>query len=685
VKTATAALLLSLPSISSAEIRLPALFSDHMVLEKTAKVPIWGKGDPGEEVAVTLDRQTVTAITGTDGRWKTALDLSASPPGPFLMTVRGKNTITITDVLVGEVWVAAGQSNMEFKLGRTIDAADEIAASANPLLRQFSVPRAASWAPEDDCEGKWEIASPETAASFSAVAYAFGKTLQNELKAPVGLLHISWGGSPSEAWTSRPALESVPDLKAATDRISALVAAHPEEQKRWAAAFGKWLEANHRQDRPTKDAAKYAAPDAPLEDWRKVTIPGPVATETFSGDGAVWVRRDIMIEEPATAGLAVELGAIEGFDSVYWNGELLASLAYRDYPGSGYVRTRETYSVPAGKVKAGKNTLAVRIFAPGGPARFPTVVRLGGKRVTEDWLATEEFRLLALSGEQLANMPRPPRALPITKTMPSLLFNGMVHPVLPYAVSGIIWYQGEANAARAYQYRTAFPLLISDWRKAWGQGELPFYFCQLANYQPKKSVPEDSNWAELREAQSMALSLPATGQAVLIDIGEAGDIHPRNKKEVGERLARIALARGYGRNIPFSGPVYDSATFEDGKAKISFRHTNGGLVAKPVPPVHCVASRDNTTAPTVRNSPNSELEGFAICGADRQWVWADARIEGNQVYVCSDKVPAPVAVRYGWADNPTVNLCNGAGLPASPFRTDDFPPATLDGKYGPPS
>lgn len=265
--------------------------------------------------------------------------------------------------------------------------------------------------------------------------------------------------------------------------------------------------------------------------------------------------------------------------------------------------------------------------------------------------------------------------------MAGFLFNGMIHPILPYAISGVIWYQGESNAGRAYQYRTAFPLMIADWRKHWNQGDFPFYFCQLANYMAKKPEPGDSAWAELREAQAMTLARANTGQAVLIDIGESGDIHPRNKKDAGERLALIALAKDYNKSIPYSGPVYDSMNIAGGKATIKFKHVDEGLVAKPLPETFVVKSQTNETAPLVRNSPASQLEGFAICGEDKKWVWADAKIDGQTVVVWSDKVPAPVAVRYAWADNPTCNLYNTAGLPASPFRTDDFPPTTKDAKY----
>ena len=675
--------LFSLPlTFVHADVKLPAIFSDHMVLEKTAKVPVWGKADPGEEVTITLDGQTVKTTAGADGKWQTVLNLATSGPGPFSMSVQGKNAITINDVVVGEVWVASGQSNMEWILRNTIDFDKEAAQSANPLLRQFLVKKATSATPLDECQGSWTIASPETSPNFSAVGYYFGKKLQNELKVPVGIINTSWGGTPSEAWTSLPSIDTDSNLKAGKENLYHRLSTYPDALKKWVTAFGEWLKTTKREDKPVADAAKYAAPEASTEGWKKVTLPGQVSAEGLPGNGAVWLRADFERTEPATTPLGLDLGSIEGFESVYWNGELLTSLAYQNYPGSGFNRRGGKYSVPANKVKTGKNTLAIRVYSPAGPAKFASEPKVGGKVSSGDWVATEEFSLPALSAEQQAAAPKPPSNPPQPQNIAGQLFNGMINPIVPYAISGAIWYQGESNAGRAVQYRTAFPLMITDWRKAWDQGDFPFYFCQLANYMAKKGAPGESAWAELREAQSQTLGLPNTGQAILIDIGESADIHPRNKKDVGERLALIALAKDYDQKVVFSGPVYDSLKVEDGKARLTFKHTDGGLVAKPLPATYDVMSREGKTAPLVRNSPNSELEGFAICGEDKVWVWADAKIDGDSVVVWSDKVAKPVAVRYGWADNPNVNLYNGAGLPATPFRTDDFPASTANAKYG---
>jgi sialate O-acetylesterase len=297
------------------------------------------------------------------------------------------------------------------------------------------------------------------------------------------------------------------------------------------------------------------------------------------------------------------------------------------------------------------------------------------------WLAKAEYAFSTLNAQQVSQAPKLLTTGPRPQDLSSYLFNGMINPIIPYAINGVIWYQGESNAERAYQYRTSFPLMIEDWRNRWNRGNFPFYFVQLANYKDKVTEPVESSWAELREAQNLTLAQPKTGQAVIIDLGESGDVHPRNKTLVGERLARIALANEYGQAIPYSGPVYDSMTIKNDKVILHFSQTEGGLVAQSIPDTYIVQSESGKTDPLIRNSPESELEGFSICGSDRKWVWAQACIEGNSVVVWSDEVEKPIAVRYAWANNPTCNLYNGAGLPASPFRTDDFPPITKDTYY----
>lgn len=673
-------LVLAFSSVVWADVKLPAIISDHMVLEKAAKVPVWGKADPGEAVKVTLNGQTAKGTADADGNWKIVLDLKDSAPGPFEMVVEGKNKLAVADVVVGEVWVASGQSNMEWALKNTTDSEKEIAGSANPLLRQFLVKKNPTSTALDDTEGSWVPAAPETTGGFTAVGYFFGKKLQNELKVPVGLIHTSWGGTPSEAWTSVEAIDSVPELKASRERLWAATKEHPEKKKAFIEDFTAWLKEHAREDKPLADAAAFAGVEVSTDGWVPVKIPGALAVPGLPKSGAVWLRKDVNIPSKPLANLQLNL-PIDGYDSVYWNGKLLKQTTYLDALGAGNVRRYGKYDIPLNEIREGKNVLAIRIYDPVGTAKIPNEPKASSISLAGEWMGKAEYEFPALDAKKLAAAPQAPATPPGPQHVASFLFNGMIHPILPYAISGAIWYQGESNAGRAYQYRTAFPLMITDWRKQWNQGDFPFYFCQLANFMAKKPEPGDSNWAELREAQSMTLKLPNTGQAVLIDIGESTDIHPRNKKDVGDRLALIALAKDYGKSIPCSGPVYDSMKVEKNKAILTFKHADGGLAAKPLPATFDVKSQTKETAPLVRNSPSSQLEGFAICGEDKKWFWADATIEGNTVVVTSDKVAAPVAVRYAWSDNPTCNLYNGAGLPASPFRTDDFPPVTLSGKY----
>lgn len=651
-----------------------------MVLKKSEKVPIWGKADPGESVTVTMDGKSAMATAGEDGRWMASLNLNNSGPGPFEMVIEGKNKIALLDVVVGEVWVASGQSNMEFTVSRGMQAEQVIAESANPLLRQFLVKRTASAEPQDDTEGTWVAASPETTGSFSAVGYFFAKKIQGELNVPVGLIHSSWGGTPSEAWTSQEAIASTPDLKASNDRLRTLVKDQPIIQEAFVKGMEDFTKATSREDKPTPDPASFAGADVPTEGWVPVKIPGPIAAEGLPESGIVWLRKDITLSELPADKLPLQL-AIDGFDRVYWNGKLLKQTTFKDFPGTGNVHRWGPFDIPAAEVKAGKNVLAIRLYEPVAPAKISSPPRAGKLVLNDGWLAKTELAFPPVDSATLAAAPQLPAQAPKLQNVASFLFNGMINPILPYAISGVIWYQGESNSGRAFQYRTAFPLLIADWRKQWGQGNFPFYFCQLANFLQKPAQPGESTWAELRDAQSSTLSLPNTGQAILVDLGESGDIHPRNKQDVGDRLARLALAKDYGKPVVSSGPVYDSLKIDNGKAVLSFKNSADGLVAKPLPETYAVESRTDKTAPLVRNSPSSELEGFAICGEDRRWVWADAKIQGPNVVVWSDQVPVPVAVRYAWSDNPTCNLTNSDGLPASPFRTDDFPPITQNVKY----
>jgi len=651
-----------------ADVSLPAIFSDHAVLQKSAHVPVWGRAEPGEKVTVTLGQAKAVATAGDGNRWEAVLDLSRSAPGPFNMVVQGTNTLTVSDVVVGEVWLASGQSNMEWPLVNTIDAGKEVAASANPLLRLFSVTKAEAAVPVKGYQGKWVVAGPQTVAGFSAVGYYFGKFLQQGLKAPVGIVLSAWGGTPSETWTSKEALASDPEISAGAEKAEADLRTYSRRLREYLMGISDWQDTNQRKDRPFDGVPSG-------EDWQAASVPGKLG-----GAGAIWLRRTLQIPaEQAGRPLTITLGeGTSGIEQVFWNGKPVGSTSLEQ---AAKTRGNRVHTVPASQVTAGEAVVAIRLFHPFSDIATTANITVGNPPLAGDWKKKTEFELPPLSPDAKASIPASPGLEPWAWQAPAHLFNAMISPLIPYAIQGAIWYQGENNVPRAFQYRKAFPLLISDWRSKWGQGDFPFYFCQLANMNGKQSAPGDSNWAELREAQSRTLSLPNTGQAVLIDLGDANNIHPRNKSDVGSRLAFLALARTYGKSVPFSGPVYASMKIEGKNIRLTFDKTDGGLVAKPLPATYSLSTATNETAPLVPNSPKSKLEGFAICGADQQWAWADARIDGNQVVVWSDQVPAPVAVRYAWSNNPTCNLYNGACLPASPFRTDDFPITSQSARY----
>ena len=626
-----------------------------------------------------FDAKTHRVTAAADGRWRMHLNLSGTAAGPFEMEVKGKNRIVLRDVVVGQVWLASGQSNMERLLRQTANAEAEIARSENALIRQFKIPRTTADSPQEDCEGKWVLASPATTADFTAVGYYFAKRLHGELGAPVGIINSTWGGSFSEAWTSAEAIATNPSLAAGQAARAQARIEYPDKIKAFTREFAAWLKATAREDRPIASEAFLA--EAPSSDgWTPITLPGKIAAPGLPAHGVIWLRREVEVTGPnMPPSLNLLFGELTGFEKVYWNGKKISETTPEKFTGEGMPRL---CGIPAPLIKPGKNVLAIRVYAPAESPAFrinPQSFNAGPISLVGEWLAKAESSLPDVAS--LPAAPKPPR-MPVSH-LASEMFNGMIAPLVPFRLAGVIWYQGEANRGRAWEYREGFPLLINDWRQQWKRDDLPFYFCQLANFLAKSDVPAESAWAETREAQSLALSLPATGQAVLIDLGESKDIHPLNKLDVGERLARIAMARQHGKKIVDSGPVFAAQKIEGKTIRVTFRHTDEGLVARPLPSRYDVSTQIGETAPLVRNSPDSDVEGFAICGADRKWVWAKARIERDAVVVWSDQVSRPVAVRYAWADNPTCNLYNGAGLPASPFRTDDFPATTKGSVFGP--
>ena len=649
-------ILLSASIDARADVHLPAIISNNMVLQQQTKVRIWGNARPGERVSVTLEQKTSSTVADKQGHWETWLGpLKAG--GPFDLTVKGDNVLVVKNVLVGEVWLCSGQSNMEWPLVNTVDSTETVALAKDPEIRLFTVRHETATSPRADVEGQWVVTTPEEAARFSAVGYFFGRELHWKLNVPVGLIHSSWGGTPAEAWTSHDALLSSPELKPIVDRYESSLNALPQAKEDYARALAAWEEKNLYIDAGNKgEALGYADPAFAAADWSKMDLPQQIETAGLLIDGAIWFRKVLDLPESwAGKELVLNLPPIDDYDVTYFNGTKVGSIG-RETPNS-YMVPRK-YVVPGSLVRAGRNVIAVRVFDSAGEGGFS---RAGAMSIGP---AGDETRSLSLKGVwdykvELALEPkhpdwgsRPEAVGVANQNNPSVLYNAMLAPLVPFAIRGAIWYQGESNAGRSYQYRTLFPTMIRDWRSAWGY-VFPFYFVQLPNWRARKAEPDESDWAELREAQAMTLREPRTGMAITIDVGDELELHPHNKLPVGRRLAQWALADTYGQKIIPSGPLFDRYTVEGDKVRIHFKYGDG-----------------------LKTSDGGPVKGFAIAGEDRRLVWADARIEGDTVVVSSSKISKPVAVRYGWADNPAVNLYNRADLPASPFRTDDWPGVT---------
>jgi len=492
-----------------AEVRLPALIGDNMVLQRGLPLKIWGWADAGEKVTVTLKDQKVEATANDKGQWLATLQPIADAGGPLEMTIAGKNALTLKNILVGEVWVCSGQSNMQMSINGVKNAAEEMAAATYPNIRLFRVPNITSQVPLDDVKSSWQECSPQTIPGFTAVGYFFGRDLHKALNVPVGLIASSWGGTCAEAWSTVESLKADKDFDQQFANWDKMIADYPQNLEKWKAA---------------------------VEEWKKTAA-------TAKAEGKPIPRQ----------------------------------------PG-----------------------------APNGPD---------------------------------------------SPNRPGNLYQGMIAPLVNYAIRGAIWYQGESNAGRAYMYRKLLPLMIADWRKAWGL-DFDFYIVSLANFMARKDAPAESAWAELREAQSMTAELPHNGLAVIIDVGEAADIHPRDKQTVGYRLALQAQGHTYGMDVACCSPRYVGMSIEGNKIRVRFEHTYGELVSK----------------------DSKFLRGFAIAGADKKFHFASAHIKGDTVVVHSRHVKQPVAVRYAWAENPKCNLYNKAGLPADPFRTDDWPGCTINNR-----
>ena len=657
-------------SNAAAELSLPLLFGDSMVLQRGRPIPVWGEAAPGEAVSVSLDGASAEATADDQGAWSVALP-AMDAGGPYELTVAGVDTrLALTDVLIGDVWVCSGQSNMAFMMQDVVkaapDRAEEIASADFPNLRLFTVSKTTAIEPLEELADvtPWARCTPESAATFSAVGYHFGRHLMEHRDTPIGLITSAWGGTLAEPWVSKEGLAALPwfaerlaDAEANLPRVEGIEAEFIPVAEAWEGDLDE-MDAGVQDGTPV-----WSDPDLATADWEPVELPFSVnrlggANRTRLG-GRTWFRREIDL--PASwsgRDLVLSLSLVRETGGIWFNGVEVHrfSLFHRMWDG-------QAATIPGELVKEGRNTIVVRVTDVadmGGIYGEPEAIRLTAKdgdatprvvNVAGTWLMKPGLPL-----EKLTPRPAPPNYWPNNPNMPTVLYNAMIHPLLRAPITGVIWYQGESNAAAAHEYRRLFPALIRDWRRAWGVGDFPFLFVQLANFgawQPVATEPRDATWAELREAQLMTLSEPNTAMAVAIDVGDPNEIHPVNKKAVGERLGLAARAIAYDEPIPYSGPIYDALEVRDGKASIAFTHAENGLRVE-----------------------GEQLTGFAIAGADRGFVAAEARIEGDRVIVWNDAVAEPVAVRYGWDYAPECNLYNAEMLPASPFRTDDWPGLT---------
>ena len=630
---------ISLPFVSP-------IFGDNMVLQRGKPIRFWGWAKSGESIQVELAGHTATATTGSDGRWQIEIEAPA-PGGSYAVKISSaRQSVTLHEVLVGDVWLCGGQSNMELGLSRAQNGAEEIKSANHPEIRFSKVQQHVAYSPAATVQGAWKICSPQTAGEnggFSAVAYFFGRKLQDELHVPIGLIQDCWGGTPAESWMNPESLHQLKDFDVPLTEIERL---HKKGGPEYGSFLMHWLDEN--------DIGNNLWSAANFDDasWKPVQIPGGFSQLGVADVPSIcWFRKEFTLPDPLPAGKAtLHLGVIEKMDTAYLNGQWVGA--------SSWVENPRAYQINDGIAKPGKNILAVRVFKIKTPGGFLS-------KADDLYLSLGDQTKIPLAGNwrgALSADCRPPHALPLTfenyPTMPAILFQGMIQPVAPLSIRGAIWYQGEANFQRAHQYRTLLPTMIGDWRKVFQQGDFPFYVVSLPKFMAHRDSPGDDAWAELREAQSLtAATVKNSALAVTVDTGEADNIHPAEKQIVGERLAFCALANEYGNKISFAGPTFVSATPISGALKLQFTNTDGGLAVK-----------------------GDKLEEFSVAGKDHQWHWADAKIEGDAIIVSSKLVSEPVVARYAWQANPNATLFNGTGLPAAPFRTDDWPGVTDEHK-----
>ncbi len=658
-KLVLAALVLTVTVAVAGEKRtfeLSSLFTDHMVFQRDARLPVWGWSEPGVKVSVSLDGKSASAVTGKDGKWLVWLP-AMKAGGPYELKIDHGKEIVIKDVMVGDVWICSGQSNMEWRLSNTKDSDKEIAASANKMLRHIKVEKNAAAFPAENFTGAWEVADPTTSGLFTAVGYYFGKEIQKDQKVVVGLINTSWGGTRVEPWTSFPTASKNPLYNSMIEARKTFIAASENiearaEDEKLSKAYKKAVKEMTTMEKDSEYHQKFAAPGLDDSDWKFINTPDVWDNQGYKDiKGEAWYRKTVAIPADwAGKDLLLSPGAVDEIEVTFFNGQRVGSRGSFMPRVTEYWNKKRVYNIPGNLVKGGQAVIAVKVLNFAGAGGMFSDGDAGDMYLKP---ADGSGTPLSLAGKWRFKftyvMPDAPKGNNGQRVV-SALFNGMVNPLIPFPVSGAIWYQGESNASNAYDYRVLFPTMINDWRALWGR-DFPFYWVQLANFRAPQKTPEADSWAIVRESQNEALKLPNTGTAVIIDIGEEGNIHPKNKKDVGYRLSLAARAGHYGqKGLVYSGPMYKSMKVEGDKIRIDFEHVGGGLVAE-----------------------GGELKRFAIAGEDQKFAWAEAKIDGNSVLVWSEKVKNPVAVRYAFETNPEgANLYNKEGLPASPFRTDSW-------------
>lgn len=622
-----------------ANVRLPKLVSDGMILQRDTPLKIWGWADADEKINMRFNNLLLETGTPSDGKWQITLPAQKAG-GPYEIEFSAKNKIVLKDVWVGDVWLCSGQSNMEYPMNRLADKyAREIASCENTQIRQFKVAMKYDFNQpvEDYSTGKWEAVNPQTILNFSAVAYFFAKELNEKYKVPIGIINASVGGSPAEAWMSAKALKEFPNYLVEAEKFKNQTYIN-EIQSRERKASNEWYALMNQTDKGLQAKPRWKDPSFNPAEWPSMPIPGYWADHGLGAvNGAIWFRREIEVPSSMTGKSArLQMGRIVDADSIFINGKIIGTTGYQ-YP-------QRNYPIPASILRPGKNVVVIRVISNSGK---------GGFIPDKPYRIFADSDTISLTGNwqvQVGCKMPPTPGSTFVQWKPTGLYNGMIAPANNYSIKGVVWYQGESNAERWQEYQKLLTAMITDWRLKHAQGNFPFVIAQLPNFMEAKSQPSESSWAEFRNVQQkIAQTVENVALSVNIDLGEWNDIHPLNKQDVGKRLALAAQKLAYNeKKIVASGPVFQSMKMKGNKIELSFSNCGSGLVSW----------------------NGKELKQFAIAGTDGKFVWAKAEIQGNKVVVWNDAILKPATVRYAWADNPDgANLFNKEGLPASPFCT----------------